>query len=232
MKYVFCKLVNLVQIIWPYLSWKQCPCTTTYPTRCRNGRNAWSCSITTNDWQPPSLAEAIREDMRKERRRSSIFADTHRRPHQKTLIPWMWIDWQLRYNTPVSKNRRSLWKKDFALVARNQGTSSTTVQIERRRILPSSVWKSSHRTGKRPGLDQTRTTQDWKSQDRAGLQLQSSPQSFTISKIPGPHKDRSGPVRTSLHGRYILLISANNILFTGTVRDKTVPMFFDLVKIL
>ena len=79
-----------------------------------------------------------------------------------------------------------------------------------------SVWKSSHRTGKRPGLDQTRTTQDRKSQDRTGPQPQSGPQSFAISKIPGLHKDWSGPVWTSLCGRYILLISANNILFTGT----------------
>src|SRR6266508_1202715 len=80
-----------------------------------------------------------------------------------------------------------------------------------------SVWKSGHRTRKRLGLDRTRTTQDRKSQDRklqdrTGLQLQSGPRSFAISKIPGPHKDQSGPVRTSLCGRYILLISANNIL--------------------
>ena len=49
--------------------------------------------------------------------------------------------------------------------------------------LLNSVWKSSHRTRKRPGLDWTWTTQDWKSQNHTGLQLQSGPWSFAILKI-------------------------------------------------
>ena len=71
-----------------------------------------------------------------------------------------------------------------------------------------SVWKSGPRTGKRPGLDWTRTSQDRKSQDRTGLQPQSGLQSFAISRIPGPVKDRSGPVRTSLLiGKFINILS-------------------------
>ena len=71
-----------------------------------------------------------------------------------------------------------------------------------------SVWKSGPRTGKRPGLDWTRTSQDRKSQDRTGLQPQSGLRSFAILRIPGPVKDRSGPVRTSLLiGKFINILS-------------------------
>ena len=71
-----------------------------------------------------------------------------------------------------------------------------------------SVWKSGPGTGKRLGLDWTRTSQDRKSQDRIGPQPQSGPRSFAILKIPGPHKDRSGPVRTGLLiGEFINILS-------------------------
>jgi len=64
-----------------------------------------------------------------------------------------------------------------------------------------SVWKSGPRTGKRPGLDRTRTSQDRKSQDRTGPQPQSGLRSFAISRIPGP-------VRTSLLiGKFINILS-------------------------
>jgi len=64
------------------------------------------------------------------------------------------------------------------------------------------------RTGKRLGLDQTRTSQDRKSQDRTGPQPQSGLQSFANSRIPGLVKDWSGPVRTSLLiGNFIDILS-------------------------
>jgi len=59
-----------------------------------------------------------------------------------------------------------------------------------------SVWKSGPRTGKRPGLDRT------------GPQPQSGLRSFAISRIPGPVKDQSGPVWTSLLiGKFINILS-------------------------
>ena len=54
------------------------------------------------------------------------------------------------------------------------------------RAIAISVWKSGPRTGKKLGLDQTRTSQDRKSQDRTGPQPQSGLQSFAILRIPGP----------------------------------------------
>ena len=82
-----------------------------------------------------------------------------------------------------------LAKFDEALVAEPRGKKSVSLFW-----VFGSVWKSSLKTGKRPELDRTRTDRTRNLQDCKRPGLQSGLRSFAISKIPGPHEDRSKPV--------------------------------------